>query len=656
MNLSLKTLNYIRLFSTGLILIWLFLKSPFNPLYSESSTAQMNFVIMQFAYWTATAGFALWMLFFVNKSNFWKYSTFIFISVYGLYLTFYIFYGFDVTDTGFSLSKQWSMFHGMWKENFDAIAGTNLIGGLWLLIPGKPSLIWARVGFVILQVLIAFFSYKLLLLYFHKTRVFYVILPLTLFFAIWHFYFTVNYDNLPFIFFLTATYLFIQGLNRDNFQMKYFFISGFIIGISAFCKITYFAAIFFPLIIIFIKQKIENQINYQKIIRYYIFGLVVFLLFIIGFMYLTGGFYSYLTYFSDIITELISVKDTMQVNTSNHSFLGLYKKYKFDFFNILFDLIKYLFFILMIESFIVKSKNFKAIKYLLIIIGFYILVYLLIERNDVNQFTNSNPNYMISFFLAIYILWVAFTDNKVIKQYLTIVLACFGLFIFSFIGSDLRFRAAFHIGAGIPLFATALILIKECNFCILDLKFKPIFIFYLTLTIFTLNIFYKKDNLYREPQFKFISDSFETRSLAGIKSNPQRVDAVDSLLTYLNNISGISEKKIIFTHSNVLMYYLTGTNYSLRSPWDILNDYYTLKADLQSIGPDMFVVPEISHRVRTWPLNSEAYTDNVETVAQKYYEIYGQFIKENNYIEVYKNSFYTVYELKKDSLTGEKLE
>ncbi|MBU4485295.1 MAG: hypothetical protein KKD38_00065, partial [Candidatus Delongbacteria bacterium] len=362
---------------------------------------------------------------------------------------------------------------------------------------------------------------------------------------------------------------------------------------------------------------------------------------IAGFIYAVGGLESYLFYFGDIINELVSVKDPTKIHPQNHSFIKLFQSYNTDFINVILGLFKNVFIIILIEFFISKTKNLKPIKYLVIIIGAFTLYYFIFDINDYNHYTNNVIMYILSFFISIYVLWTFFTENAIIRKYILLITASIGMFFFSFIGSDLIFRAAFHVNSELILFTLPVILIRESEFKLLNIKVKFTFLFYFILIIFSLQIIYKKDNLYREPNFKFISETFDTPSLAGIKSNPQRVDVIDSLLTYLSTIQDFKEKKVMFTHSNVLMYYLTGANYILSSPWDILNDYYSLKQNLALNKPDYFIVPKESHRIHTWPLKSE--TDSAESRAKKYYDIYDSFIKGNNYIEIYKNSFYTVY-------------
>ncbi|MDA3778780.1 MAG: glycosyltransferase family 39 protein, partial [Bacteroidales bacterium] len=451
--------NYLKLFAAGIIFLWLFIQSPFNPLYSDYNHAEMSFIKLNFIYWVLASVFILWIIFYVNRLNFEKYSRIIFVCANFLYLSFYIFYGFDVMDTGFSLSKQWSMFHGIWIKNFDAMVGTNLIGGLWLSIYGSPSLIWSRFGFVLVQVSIVWVSYEIMLQYFKPKRIFAVILPLSLFFAVWNYYQTINYDNLPFLFFIISIYFLLKGLKEQPFKKYFFVISGAIIVLAVFCKITYLAALSFPLFLILVYYNLFSKS--KKIVKdtflYYLFGFLIGSVLIVVLLLISGGFDSYILYFVNIIKELISVKNPTKTFSHDHSMQSLYALYKNHTINVITRVVNYTFFILLIEYFRNKTRNFKPMNYFTILTGSFILYFFIFEVNDSNQFNYNMFIYLLSFFISIYILWALFTKNIVIKKYLILIITSLGLFLFAFVGSDLGFRAAFHSNAGLILFTIPII-------------------------------------------------------------------------------------------------------------------------------------------------------------------------------------------------------
>lgn len=641
LKLSEKTTNYLKLLSTGIILIWLYIRSPFNPVYSGSTPGEWAFVKLNFIYWMLVSVFFIWIIYFVNKKNFDKYSLFIFTATNFLYISFYIFYGFDVLDTGFSLSKQWAMYHGLWEENFDAIAGTNLIGGFWLNLYGEPMLIWARLGFVIVQTLIVFISYKIMLLYFKPRQIFPVMLPVSMFLANWYLYFTINYDNLPFLFYLTSIFMLLSYLRSNKpFQFR-LFLSGIFYTLSVFCKVSYIPAILLPVVIIILDHNLSHKSSLLRKLLVFILGTITGFAFISILLLVSGGYRPYTGYFAGIIQELLVVKDPTKIHMHNHSFSSLYIKYKDQIMMVLKYIPIYFFLILFIEYFRIKFRKIHALRNLMILFGSVAIYYTLLEININDQLTNNNFTTSLSYAFTILIIWGIFSKNDKIKEYGVLIFTSIMLFMFSFAGSDLGFRAGFHIGSGMILFTFPILNIKyaKTHFAENFINYK--YFYYFTIFILMVSSFYKKDNLYREASFNHLTKSFEHKSLTGIKSSPLRVASVDSLLFFLESQPEKSDLKIFFSHSNVLTYYLIDVNYLLETPWDVLSDYYTLEGQLLSIQPDLFVIPKLSHRIRNWPLEGPG--DEYETIAVHHYELYDEFIKENNYKVIYKNFFYTVW-------------
>lgn len=641
LKLSEKTIKYLKLFLTGIILVWLYIRSPFNPLYSDSTPGEWAFVKLNFIYWLVVSVFLIWIIYFIKKKNFDKYSLFVFTAANFLYISFYIFYGFDVTDTGFSLSKQWAMYNGLWEENFDAIAGTNLIGGLWLKLYGEPMLIWARLGFVFVQTLIVLVSYKIMLIYFKPKQIFTVMLPMSLFLAIWYLYFTINYDNLSYLFYLLSVYCLLRGLSNEIYNRGNLVISGLFYSIAVFCKISYFPAFILPIIVIYYEDKIFQKGSIRIKLLHYVYGVFIGVCTIIMFLYFVGGLNHYLEYFNKIVNELFRSNDPLQIQSHNHSLSKLYVSYKKEILQVLFQISKILFISLMIEYLASKFTKLPHLKYWVITIVSFSLYNTIFTTGVSDSYFFEIKFNIVSFILTIYLIWFVFSKNYNIKNYSVIILASILLMMFSFAGSDLGIRASYHVGSGLIFFSLPLILNYENSLKIQGYNLRFSSLFYFVIIVFFINSINKKDNLYREVNFRFLNSNFESNSLTGIKSSSSRVEAVDSLLLFLAQKKEYSKYSTLFTHNNALMYYLTEKKYSLVTPWDVLSDYHSIEEDLKELQLDILVVPKISHRISEWP--NKGPKDLAEIKLNLYYEAYDKFIRDNNYKIIYKNFFYTVY-------------
>lgn len=108
-----------------------------------------------------------------NTSNDeYNYMPIIFFLVF-IFNFILIFQGIDVTDTGFILTNQVQISNG----NFENVYATmyffsDYIGGMWLKLIDSPNILWARLGYVLLNSLNAIIIFHILSNYFEKKKYF----------------------------------------------------------------------------------------------------------------------------------------------------------------------------------------------------------------------------------------------------------------------------------------------------------------------------------------------------------------------------------------------------------------------------------------------------------------------------------------------------
>jgi hypothetical protein len=632
--------KYFQLISSGLSLVWLFLKSPLNPLYSQYSHADMHAVRYEFYLWIFIFGFFIWLIFFVNRRNYEHHLTKILIfSTAFLYLVL-IPYGYETTDTGFTLSKQWAMFNGMWSENFDAIAGTNLIGGIWLMIPGVPSLLWARFGFVILQTLIVFFIFLINASFFGRVKAFALVLFFTFTTSFFQYYHTINYDNLPFLLLLISIYFTIKDQKNDGSEGYGFFISGFFISLCMFCKITYISALLIPVFFIIHKKSGRRFANLYKYFAGFICGLAATLIF----MVFSGSFSSYVEYFRDILTDFLRQKSPEEQTLAlrDHSATALTKSYGDQFLKTMINSIILLPVIFSLHFISKRIKN-KYFYYMLTTVSGSFIYWRVFNLSGDRANTHIG---ILSLLLSIYLIaCILPKDGRYGIFFVGLIFII--VFVQSFIGSDLGVTTSFRCGAGILLASVVYSIMLSGN----EISIRSQAVIFATLPLFVIFFFVKDYRPYREQNMGFLHTGFDYPPLAGIVTNKYRSAVADSLYLYLNGISNLKQKKIFFSKGNALGYYLTGTVYPHKSPWDTINKFDDIKDDFMIKAPDYFIFSYYTHRDPIWPeIDIKWYSESLyEEKAQRFYDFYRNFIAKNNYIEVYKNSFYTVYELKEGS-------
>ncbi len=648
MDVSTKLRDYFKLAVSGILGIWLFIKSPFNPLYEEFNYAEKNFVYYSFVIWFFFAILLLWVMYFVNRNNYKKHISKILVIASAVYFSFLIPYGFDTTDTGFHISKQWFMFHGLWKENLDVIAGTNFFGGLWLLIPGKPLLIWARLGFVVVHVGIIFSSYKILTLYFEPLKTAVLVLVLSIFISPWNYYFTINYDNLPLLFMTVSAFLLLRSFQkRDNSQSVYVYLSGLISFAAVVSKITVIPVVLLFLYLMILENSIKKE-SWNKNLMSYLYGFFTGIIIFALTLLLTGSlshyFNSYLTVLKDFTAEKSAAERAASLH--DHSFFTLYRNYTSVAMHIISNTFTTLFVLLLSGYVYFRSGSMKpVVKYLVYLFTGWILYYRLfgVSTENAKMLVEIFIISVLSFVLSLMVIWVAASDNSRIKIFITPLIAVAAIFIFSFIGSDLGFSTAFRCGASVLLISFATLLTGNAELNILNYKMKYGFIYYFIITAFFIGFMNSKYTFYRDLEYSELKTDLRTPALFGIRTNRARAIVVNELFDYLSSVENIENKKVFFTHNNAMMYYLANVKYPLKTPWDVINDLGYMKEDFSREKPDIIVLAKSTHQDVTWP-----YSDN--TMANKkylpYYDFYDQFIVENDYAETYSNYFYKVYERK----------
>lgn len=634
--------NYVKLLFIGMIVIWLFIKSPFNPVYENFNPAEMFSVYYFFGYWSIVTLFSTWLLFFINRSNYHKYTDLIlFISVSVWYL-FFIPYGYETTDTGFSLSKQWAMYHGLWKENLDAVAGTNIIGGLWLAMFGEPMLLWARVGFVLVQSLIVFFSYKILHTFYKNSFVLVIVVLMTFLTSYMQYYHTINYDNLPVLLSLISVYLVLVANLNSNDKLNWrIFISGIFYTLAIFAKITFLPVLILPLIFLY-----QREAGRKSVVEYFI-GIFSGTVIIIALLIISGGLQNYYTFFEKIISEFMmnSGRESTDSLLRDHSFVTLTRKYLSELFSIGIGSILTVLSIVLASVINLKFKKIPGAKYIIAILLGVILYFRIFsfDGNRANLYLGIS-SYLLSLTVVIAVL----ISRSKRGTFLWRILFFFLLFVFSFLGSDLGITTAYRAGVGIFSLPFLLLVLLEERF-FMDLKFD--YLVYATIAVFIVFFSVKDYRPYRDLYFHQLNGSFSSTELLGIRSNPKRCEVVDSLLIYLKTIEEISDKKVFYPMHNAIFYYLTATIYPANNPWDVINDFETLQNDLQNNPPDYIVKPIHSQRNPFWPDYSESWFNNnvYEARAQKYYDLYDMILAENNYVVCFSNSFYYVYKLEQEN-------
>ncbi|MFO7900828.1 MAG: hypothetical protein R6V58_17425, partial [Planctomycetota bacterium] len=105
--------------------------------------------------------------------------------------------GIDTTDLGYNLTNQVQAVSGVGRESHPPmIFLTDYVGGLWLMLAGGPSVLWARLGYAFLTAVTAVVAYATLARHFAPRRVFVAVLVSAFFITIREFRY-IHYFSFP---------------------------------------------------------------------------------------------------------------------------------------------------------------------------------------------------------------------------------------------------------------------------------------------------------------------------------------------------------------------------------------------------------------------------------------------------------------------------
>ncbi|MRR36271.1 hypothetical protein EG829_16665, partial [bacterium] len=144
----------------------------------------------------------------------------------------FIFQGLDVTDTGMSLSVQVEAFrsHVDLERIFPLIYLSDFFGGMWLSVINRPSLLWARIGGILLYSANAAIVFSIVSGYFRRERAFLVVFVSSFFLTMRYGIDIINYNTLPAFLLTVELWLFHKALAAPEDSAKSHLL-GFLMGL-----------------------------------------------------------------------------------------------------------------------------------------------------------------------------------------------------------------------------------------------------------------------------------------------------------------------------------------------------------------------------------------------------------------------------------------
>jgi hypothetical protein len=624
MNLEniVKKSPWLKLLIIPLVLIVVAYKAEFN----YSTNSELYFKILKIAYILTISGLFLFVIFFYKriKSN-RHYSLLLFFITF-LYYCYWIPYGLDITDTGYSLSNSWFISSG---ASFD-VKGTFLLIGFWQHLIGTPSVLWCRIGYAIVLSSIALFSFKIINIY-NPNNKFFIFLAVVVvsLLPVTSTSFTINYNTLPLIIVLIGIFFFSKAI-MDNIK-SYFIISGMFIALSIFSRIPYLVYGILPLLLLLNSCRFNKDFKLLKRNLFLTYlGILLGILTVILVLVLTKLFDNYVDLIPTSRTFSFFINDKIQqVSHSDitHSKAYLFELYKKDIWSILkIGFVQFLIFF--IPVFVNVNRVFRVI----LIVAFACLFYYY------------SMNVLISFWyysllavnIAIFIL-IRILNKKFIFETSALLLISFIVAMFSFLGSNNGFQNIIHSGGIVLILSALLVLLFQSKFKFKTTEYNFKIVYYILLIGIAYFAYNKRERfLYRDSNREKLTGMFETPALWGIYSSPERVIVVDELVHAIDSL-GIKDNEYVLVNKPHLFSYITDKQPASMS-W---NTYYSeFKNRFDSNDITKYIILSLKNpRTKKWPKTKSLYSKHEGENVEKFKKHIDEFYK-----PVYKNEMFAIYQ------------
>jgi len=574
------------------------------------------------------------------------YSLFGIVFLFNLML---IFQGLDVTDFGYHLTNQITLV----TSSDDGISTSPMIilsdfvGGLWLILIGNPSVLWARLGGVLLLGCNAALVYSILSSYFQKQRVFVVVLISTLFLTM-HSSIYIHYFTFPAFLLILELWIFnkiLQEKQGSKSRVIWSFLLGFMTIPVILSRFTLILIFVIPLLFIAYYHICRRDPSDAYGLAVPVILGVIFsaILFAIIFWYL-GILNDYIMPIVSTLAE--SAGGEMATVNKSHGMVSLIRGYLVDYLIVFIGAGVVLAGLYILS--LVNDKYGRMFAGALLITATLIGVFLL---------TLFIPSGLIGF-VAVNLLKVAvaliillcalflYVDHGRSHALTLLVIAGMAVMIINPVGSNCGILKSLY---GMWLILPLIIL---CTYKIRgSIRYPPLssvisLLDLVLIAILIFSVFFQVTDVYRDDQNRLnLNTEFTHPSLKGIYSTPERVSVVDEVLVEIERYSDKGDELLI-VNGMPLFYYLTGTNDIFGKPWLFLKPIEKIKSDQQELiteehYPELFVFSKVNTCNRYWPDADDSFVG--ESYQEKFDYLYDEYVNKLDYSLLWENSAFAIY-------------
>ncbi|MGD0020756.1 MAG: hypothetical protein ABSC54_00490 [Smithellaceae bacterium] len=554
-----------------------------------------------------------------------------------------IFQGIDVTDLGFHLTNQVSSSRIPIDINEveSLIFLTDYIGGMWLSVAGSPSVIWARLGGVLVFSLNTAIIFSILVSYFDRKKVFAVVFISSLFVTMRFGICIIDYFTFPALLMSIELWILNKLLISTACTKRYHiysFLLGFIVIPIILSRITLILFILIPIAILFYYIAVNRNLSgYIRTSLLAVSGLSCSILFFILFYRHIGLSANYST------SVLATLGDSARGVHGTHNVWLLIPKYIRQFIQITVSTACLLGGIYVIAAIGQRLGN-RVAEGLIFLATAGVIALFFLSRLSINSFALIAIN--IAFGVVIFLSGIFLTVNRGQDRNLTLLLlAGIITMIITPIGSADGLKESFGMWLILPLSILCAYKLQDSEKSGGILSILPLMNCFMTVTL-VMSLFFHYTNIYRDNPNRFeLNTEFSNHSLRAIYSTKERVKVLDELLYQIQKHTNKGDT--IFAVTSIpLIYYLTETRSAIGYSWpgvcplDKIKERQQLLESANNL-PKLFVFQKVSTRDRNWPHVSEIEGNDDSIQILQYLKV--EYIKILRYRLLWENEAFGIY-------------
>ncbi len=525
----------------------------------------------------------------------------VFLSI-GLYSLLWIPFGFDLTDEGWRLMGAYSLWnYPEFYENKASVVGSDFLLGLWLKL-GPNMLIWSRLSFLIVLIIITHYSYKLLRL-FYTTNVLGILLVISIIYFSTNVRYVADYNNLGVMFLLAAAYHLTRSEQSERNGL-HAATAGVFLSFAVLCNFSLIIfMLVFPAYNIFFRKKFSA--GYFSIS----FVISVFILYLL--LYAFNVHEVYWAEVSSLVANLFGSSAGESWELSYHSSDYLLNRYLSD--GKTLGVLSLINMGILFAGTLLLPRIHKAAR-IFVFTACYLLIWAI---SSYYRF-----EFVVSSLLLALLFLSTFIQNVEQKNFRAWYWAI-SLFFLTFLGSNNGVWAITFSGGTILLTPIILITLKsrllKWDAGTFSLRFHTIGAFFF---IMIFSYWSKPSMIYRDLPAESLTSGFSHSSLLGIVSNEAKVDAVEGLFASLEK-EVKSHEKVLFINNLSTVEYLSGRSFPMQ--WHMDKAGVERKEALinSKNGPQYLMINYKDPMDPNWPQSANEST-RIDRGSMKYYKKFSE--------------------------------